>query len=168
MNGVKGAVMIGICFVLLLSLPGCGVKENYIMDGSGMINTYAWEEFELSRSDSNYQYNFWFSLKSADGCYLLTGECSDEEGNRYESLDGIEVPNAEAEAIRREFALDELNDVVEDPESELILLDAPTVSLTLTYADGSKKEKSIGADASMDIYHALLPYFTARDNGLHR
>ena len=130
-----------------------------MLDGPGMLNTSAWEGFELSRSDSYYQYNFWFALKSSSDCYLLTGECSDMDGNRYESLDGIKVPNVEAEALRKTFALDELSDKTEDADSELIVLDAPMITLTLTYADGSQKQKSIGGDTSMDIYEALLPYF---------
>ena len=150
------AVLI-LCMSFLLSLFGC--REKHILDGPGMINTLTWESFELSRSDSNYQYNFWFELKSDIDGYLLTGECSDMDGNRYESFDGIKVPNIEAEELRKTFALDELSDKTEDVDSDLLLLDAPSITLTLTYADGSQKQKSIGGDTSMEIYEALLPYF---------
>lgn len=163
-NRMKKWMGIAMCMAFLLSLLGCQSlnllhRKPGMLDGPGMINTLAWEGFELSRSDSNFEYTFWFELKSIGDCYILTGECSDMAGNRYESLDGIKVPNAEAEALRKTFALDELSDKTEDADSELSVLDAPMITLTLTYADGSQKQKSIGGDTSMDIYKALLPYF---------
>ena len=153
-----------MCMAFLMPLfacqsPNAPLRKPDILDGPGMLNTSVWEGFEISRSDSYYQYNFWFALKSSSDCYLLTGECVDEDGTAYASFDGIKVPNVEAEALREKFALDELSDRTEDADSELIVLDAPVITLTLTYADGSQKQKSIGGDTSMDIYEALSPYF---------
>lgn len=44
-------------------------------------------------------------------------------------------------------------------ETDLFLMDAPSITLTLIYADGSQRRKSIDSGTSMDIYEALLPYF---------
>lgn len=146
-----------MCMAFLLALFGC--REKHLLDGPGMINTLTWESFELSRSDSYYCHNFWFTLKLDNGYYLLTGECAEEDGNTYKSYDGIKLTNEEADALRR-FDLDALPDEVQtEVDEELLLLDAPSVKLTLVYADGSQKEKRISESTSLEIYEVLLPYF---------
>lgn len=156
MRGKKVLVLL-MCISFLFSLFGCGKK--HVLDGPGMVNTLVWESFELSRSDSYYPHNFWFSLTVDNGFYLLTGECADKEGNTYEAKEGIRLSNEEAEALRR-FNLEKLPDKSEPTDEELILpLDAPAIRLTLIFADGSKTEKSVDGDTAIEIYEELLPYF---------
>lgn len=152
-----------MCMTFLLSLFGC---RDHLVDGPGMINTLQWESFELSRSDSYSQYNFGFIFETSDNGYLLKGECRDEDGNIYESDNGIEISNAEAEEIRSRFKLDDLPDVVPTKndeatgiDEEVFILDASSASLILKYYDGSQKEKAITSELSIEIYEQLLPYF---------
>lgn len=156
MCGKKVLVLL-MCISFLLSLFGCG--EMHILDGPGMVNTLIWESFELSGNGSDTSYNFWFKLEPGADGYLLTGECTDKNGKTYCEEDGIIVPDAEADALRR-FRLEELPDKAELLDEELILPeDAPSIRLTLIFADGSKKEKSIDGDTAIEIYEELLPYF---------
>lgn len=152
-----------MCIGLLSSLFGC--KKN-VVDGSGMVNNLYWESLELSRCDSYSQYNFGFILESSNETYLLKGECRDEEGNIYESYDGIKISNSEVEKLRNSFELDDLPDVIPDETDEasnigdeVFPLDATTVDLILKYPDGSVKEKAITTELSIEIYEQLLPYF---------
>lgn len=152
-----------MCIGFLSSLFGC--KKN-VVDGPGMVNNLYWESLEISRCDSYSQYNFGFILESSNEAYLLKGECRDEEGNIYESYDGIKISNSEVEKLRNSFELDDLPDVIPDETDEasnigdeIFLLDATTVELILKYPDGSVKEKAITTELSIEIYEQLLPYF---------
>lgn len=132
-----------------------------------MVNNLYWESFELSRCDSYSQYNFGFILEPCNDGYILKGECRDEEGNIYESYDGIRISNNEVKKLRNRFELDELSDVVtiknneatNASDEEAFLLDATTINLILKYPDGSQKEKAITDELSIEIYEQLLPYF---------
>ena len=164
MKTAKKLVVLVMCIGFLSSLFGC--KKN-VVDGPGMVNNLYWESFELSRSDSYSQYNFAFMLESSNNCYLLKGECRDEEGNIYESYDGIKISNSKAEKLRNCFELDNLPDVLPDKtdeasstgDEELFVLDSTIVELILKYPDGSVKEKAITTELSIEIYEQLLPYF---------
>lgn len=161
---LKGLVVLILCMTFLLSLFGC---RDHLVDGPGMINTLQWESFELSRSDSYSQYNFGFVLEFSNNGYLLKGECRDNDGNIYESENGIEISNTEVKKIRSRFELDNLSDIVPNEsnedvstnDEEIFILDAPTVDLILKYSDGSQKEKAITDELSIEIYKQLLPYF---------
>lgn len=139
----------------------------HLVDGPGMINTLYWESFELSRCDSYSQYNFGFILESSNTGYVLKGECRDDEGNIYGSYNGIRISNNEVEKLRSRFELDKLPDIVpnknnEDVDTndeEVFVLDETSVDLILKYPDGSKKEKVITNELSIEIYEQLLPYF---------
>lgn len=154
-----------MCMAFLLSLFGCKQRQpnepsqtegEAILDGTGSVAPTPWRTMELSRSgDMYYPYNFNFTVTLEGEGYLATGYCADEDGNRYETEDGIEVP---LEVIDI-FDLGSLSDDRGSSFGSSFVLDAPTISLTLTYGDGTQKEKAIGESLSLEIYRALLPYF---------
>lgn len=153
---------VGISF--LFSLFGC---RSHLVDKTGMVNNLYWESFELSRCDSYSQYNFSFILEATDNGYILKGECRDDEGNIYQSEDGIKISNSKVEKLRSRFELDKLPDVMPEEneatsildDEEAFILDATTTELILKYPDGSTKEKAITTEMSIEIYQQLLPYF---------
>ena len=139
----------------LLALFGCTKP----VDGPGMVNDRPWQEFTLSRSDSYAQYNFWFTVQDTDTGYLLTGECRDESGNEYALETGVRLSEADGQYLRN-LSLGEQPDVQSDGDEDLILLDAPDVSLILTWRDGTQQEKYLSEETSIEIYNRFLPYFT--------
>ena len=154
-----------LCMAFLLSLFGCKQRQpnepsqtegESILDGTGSVAPMPWCTMELSRSgDMYYPYNFNFTLTLDGDHYLATGYCVDEDGNRYETEVGVEIP---LEVIDI-FDLGSLSDDRGSSFGSSFVLDAPTISLTLTYGDGTQKEKAIGESLSLEIYQALLPYF---------
>ena len=149
-----------MCLSAILSLFGCG-KGN-ILDGDGMENVPKWEKMELSRSDSYAQHIFWFDVEMVNGEMLVTGECRDDDGNELALEKPVKLKHKDYNYMIS-LKLDELPDVketsIEDFDEELIILDAPSITLTLTYADGSKVKKCGADNVSIEIYHRLLPYF---------
>lgn len=148
--------VLAVCAGLLVSLFGCAKPQ--ILDGPGMVNDRPWREFTLSRSDSYAQYNFWFTVQDAKSEYLLTGECRDEEGNEYTMESGVPLSAEDAQYLR-ELWLAELPDVQPDGDDDLILLDAPEITLVLTWNDGTQTKKAISDDTSIELYQRFLPYF---------
>lgn len=139
------------------SLFGCGKK--HVLDGPGMVNDQPWKAFTLSRSDSESQYNFWFTVEQGDFAFLLTGECRDENGEIYNIENGVELSTKDLQYLR-DLHLHDLSDVIaDDSVDDLMILDAPMISLVLTLRDGTTQEKHLSEDTSIDIYHRLLPYF---------
>ena len=145
-----------MCIAMLLSLFGCGKK--HILDGPGMVNDQPWKAFTLSRSDAYAQYNFWFTVEQGDFDFLLTGECRDEDGETYTIEEGVAL-SAEDLRYLRDLWLGDLPNPTPEEEDGPILLDAPEITLLLTWRDGSEEEKVFSADTSIDIYEKFLPYF---------
>ena len=110
-----------------------------------------WTAFTLSRTDSNTQYQFWFTVTDTDDYALVTGECSDDEGNSYIEKTGIEI-SAEDLWQLRWMDFDQLPENKEQPT------DMPNITLTLTLSDGTVEQKIVSSDLSMKIYELLLPY----------
>ena len=156
MNNKRWVVTV-VCIAMLLSLFGCSKK--HILDGPGMVNDQPWRAFTLSRSDAYAQYNFWFTVEQGDFAFLLTGECRDEDGNAYTIAEGVEL-SAEDLRYLRDLWLGDLPDEVPGGEDdELIVLDAPEVTLVLTFMDHKEQKKSLPLDTSIEIYQRFLPYF---------
>lgn len=140
-----------------VSLFGCGKK--HVLDGPGMVNDRPWKSFTLSRTDSESQYNFWFTVEQGDFAFLLTGECRGENGEMYAIEDGVELSTEDLQYLRN-LHLEELPDVIENETiDELIILDAPETSLMLTYMDGNEQEKALSGEESITLYKRFLPYF---------
>ena len=151
---------IAACIVAVVSfgssLLGC---NRHILDGPGMVNDLTWTEFTLSRSDSYAQYNFWFTVERTDSGFLLTGEAWNEEGYLVHLEDGKAL-SADDILYLRSLHLGDLADwTPSDPEDDMIILDAPSISLELVCPDGTKQKKNIGDELSFEIYRRFLPYF---------
>ena len=161
----KRLAVILMCVAFLLSLFGCSrepaeptVPDHNVESGSDSSNPVIptlWQTMELSRSDMYYPYNINFTLTLDSNRYLATGYCADEDGNRYETEEGIEIP---PEVIDT-FDLGSLSDDSGSSFGDSFVMDAPMISLTLITADGTRTEKAIGDNLSLEIYRALLPYF---------
>ena len=131
----------------LLSLFGCKQRQpnepsqtegESILDGTGSVAPTPWRTMELSRSgDMYYPYNFNFTVTLDGGRYLATGYCADEDGNRYETEDGVEIPLAVIDG----FDLGSLSNESRKGSSDAFIMDAAIISLTLTYADGTQVNK---------------------------
>ena len=140
-----------------VSLFGCGKK--HVLDGPGMVNDQPWKSFTISRTDSESQYNFWFTVEQGDFGFLLTGECQGEDGDRYCLEEGVDLSTEDLQYLRN-LRLHELSDdiptIVDD---DLMILDAPEVSLVLTFIDGNSQKKVLSSDLSIQMYNRFLPYF---------
>jgi hypothetical protein len=143
----------------IFSFFGC--RNKHIQDGPGMINDLNWKAFTLSRSDSYAQYNFSFTVEKSGSDYLLTGDCRDEEGNEYCVEEGFRLSARDIPYLRS-LNLGNLPDVTPaspDEGEELILLDAPTITLFVTDPNDTVREKATANDFSIDFYERFLPYF---------
>ena len=154
MKTFKRWAVIVLCMAALLSLFGC---KKHLVDGPGMVNDQPWKAFTLSHSASYAQYNFWFTVEQGEFAFLLTGECRDEN-DEYTIDDGVEISAADLQFLR-ELRLDAFSEDIPS-DSDLLVLDAPNVSLMLTYMDGTEQKKAISSDTAMVIYNRFLPYFT--------
>lgn len=155
---IRFAMVLGAT-ACIFSLFGCGKK--HIQDGPGMINDLNWKAFTLSRSDSFAQYNFNFTVEQGDAGYFLTGECRDQEGNEYCVQEGMSLSADDIQYLRT-LNLGNLPDVVPaspDEADDLIVLDAPTITLSVTYLDGSLQDKVMTQDFSIQFYQRFLHYF---------
>lgn len=140
-----------------LSLFGCGKK--HILDGPGMVNDQPWKAFTLSRTDSYSQYNFWFTVEQGDFAFLLTGECQGEDGERYCLEEGVELSTEDLQYLRSLQLHERMDDVPTMIDDDLMILDAPEVSLVLTFIDGNSQKKVLSSDLSIQIYNRFLSYF---------
>lgn len=140
-----------MCIAWMLTLLGCGKEKPFMLDGPGMEYQSPWTAFTLSRTDSNPRYCFWFAVTDDGVQALLTGECSDEEGNSYTEETGVEI-SAEDVWKLRWMDLDQLPEDSEQPAG------TEGITLTLTLSDGTVVQKNASSDLSIEIYELLLPY----------
>lgn len=146
-----------MCIAWLLTLLGCGKEKPFMLDGPQMEYQSPWTAFTISRIDSNTRYHFWFTVTDDGDQPLVTGECSDEEGNSYMEETGIAI-SAEDLWQLRWMDLDQLPDEEPWPEDLEQPLDTESITLTLTLSDGTVVEKNASSDLSIEIYTLLLPY----------
>ena len=158
---MKKGLVILMCLSFLSALFGCKKKQQYILDGPGMVNVPKWASFTVSRSDSYAQHNFWFTVTDDGANPTVTGECRDQDGNIYENEEGIPI-SFDTVADLRFMKLDELPTYVESPPPfpDVTILDESSVSLSLVYTEKWTEKKSGADDLSLQIYKLLLPYFT--------
>ena len=146
-----------MCIAWLLTLLGCGKEKPFMLDGPQMEYQSPWTAFTISRIDSNTRYHFWFTVTDDGDQPLVTGECSDEEGNSYMEETGIAI-SAEDLWQLRWMDLDQLPDEEPWPEDLERPTDMDNITLTITLRDGTVEEKSASSDLSIEIYMLLLPY----------
>lgn len=151
-------LLVLFCLCMMIVLVACGRKTEHLVDGPDMAYVPQWTKFTISRSDSSTLYSFWFSVSDAGDTAVLTGECSDEEGNQYELTTEIEI-SGETLWQLRELNLEKLDSPEDWPEDMEIPLDDSTIRLTLVLENGDIIEKNAGNELSFKIYDLLLPYF---------
>ena len=89
---MKRWAVFGMCIAWLLTLLGCGKEKPFMLDGPEMEYQSPWTAFTLSRSDSDPQYNFSFTVTDNGEQALVTGECNDENGNSTIQTNDSNIP----------------------------------------------------------------------------
>ena len=82
----------------------------------------------------------------------------DEDGNEYDVQTGITITGDTLWTLRQ-MHLEQLPEEEPWPEDLEMPLDAATITLTLTMADGNVVKKNASSNLSVEIYNLLLPYF---------
>ena len=165
MKRLKRSVVILLCIATLLAIFGCKAKDKYILDGPGMVNPYAWDSFYVSRSGDSYaEHNFHITVTDSEKGYIVRGTLLN-----YEEEACILLPRSACEQIDA-LKPGQLPDAVRvapeetDVESPF-LLDAPQVSIGVSYVDGRQLSKVDQDDFSIEIYQIVAPYFEEKYNG---
>ena len=155
---IRLALFVGTA-ACIFSFFGCRNKR--ILDGPGMINDLNWKAFTVSRSDSYAQHNFSFTVERTENGYLLTGECRGEYGDEYDVEEGMLLPTREIQYLRTLNLgdLPDANPASPDELDDILILDAPTITLHVIYLDGTVQEKVMQEDFSIELYKRFLPYF---------
>ncbi len=164
MKNLFRLVVIAMCISALLSLFGCKKEKNpFMLDGPGMINPYAWNSFDITRSGDSYaQHNFYINVnESADG-YVVTGTV-----DGYCEEEGILLSKSDSEKI---FDLDPgylpdlADEIASGSDTLATVLDAPKVSIQVEYYDGRLLEKADEDSFSIKVYEIVQPYFEEKYN----
>lgn len=153
-----------MCLGSILALFGCKKeKDPFILDGPGMENPYAWNSFDISRSGDSYaEHNFSITVINGEKGYIVKGTLLG-----YEENEGILLPK---DACRKIDALEpgHLPDVADTPlpddMEDVIILDAPDVSIHVAYLNGTLLEKVDEDSFSIEVYNIVLPYFREKYN----
>ena len=155
---IRLALFVGTA-ACIFSFFGCRNKR--ILDGPGMINDLNWKAFTVARSDSYAQHNFSFTVERTENGYLLTGECRGEYGDEYDVEEGMLLPTREIQYLRTLNLgdLPDANPASPDELDDILILDAPTITLHVIYLDGTVQEKAMQEDFSIELYKRFLPYF---------
>ncbi len=95
-----------------------------------------------------------------NGDRIAVGFCSDAEGCRYESEDGIVLSEETAHELRalwlEQYAVVKK---AEASDSDAVLLDGPSGGLRLIYKDGAIEAKESPAEVSQKIVELLRKEF---------
>ena len=161
MKMIKCLALLIFCYCAVFAFCGC---KHHMDDGPGMEYMPGWSEFEVSRTDSFAQYNFYFRVIDGEHPSMI-GECVSENGENYSEENGIELSDETIWELYRlnleqleTFSPEEYAEIFGDEEAQ-ILLDDSGISLSITLPDGTVEEKNISSDLSLRIYEILLPYF---------
>ncbi len=164
MKYLKRLAVIVVCISALLSLFGCKKeKDPFMLDGPGMINPYAWNGFDITRSGDSYaQHNFYISInESADG-YVVTGTV-----DGYCEEEGILISKSDSEKIYDldvGYLPDIADKIASDSDELAIPLDRPEVTIHVAYYDGRLLEKADEEGFSIKVYEIVQPYFEEKYN----
>lgn len=150
-------IVLAMTIGLMLTLTGCKDEQPFMLDGPGMEYHSPWTEFTVTRSGSNTQYNFWFTVVDNGDQALVTGECSDDKGHSYFEEVGIAISAEDLWQLRwMDFHL--LDEPTEWPEDMELPTDMTDITLKITLTDGTVEEKNASSELSMEICNLLLPY----------
>ena len=134
-----------------------------MLDGPGMINPYAWNGFDVTRSGDSYaQHNFHISIKeSADG-YVVTGTVDgycEEEGILLSESDSAKIDDLDVG-----YLPDIAVKIASESDGLAIPLDEPEVTIHVAYTDGRLLEKVDEDSFSIKVYEIVQPYFEEKYN----
>ena len=154
-----------MCLATLISLFGCSIKKNHMVDGPGMENMGYWVSFTVSRVDSYAQHNFCISVEETAEGYVVTGTVRDDDGTEYEETEGILLDRETCIKLEQlqPHTLDDVGVYPDDPNAP-VALDAPLVRIEVVCADGTRLEKVDENDFSIGVYQLLLPCFREKFN----
>ena len=164
MKYIKRLAVIVVCISALLSLFGCKKeKDPFILDGPSMINPYAWDSFDITRSgDSIAEHNFHIIVKYSNDGYVVTGTV-----NGYSEEEGILLETSDCERIDALDAgyLPDYEEVAADGSVEPELpLDAPEVTIQVAHLNGTLAKKVDKDGFSLKVYEIVKPYFEEKYN----
>ena len=125
-----------------------------------------WDKIWLNFKSDDYSELYDFEVsRNGDGEWIAKGYCSDEDGNRCESEDGIVLSSETIKAIR-EMNLNRYPAVRKaetDSEFEdVTILDGSSGELELGYADGYQVEKATPSEVNYAISELLKKEFAEK------
>ena len=151
---MKRILWIAVCMCLLLSMAACG--QSPVDPASGTEPSEVSTPTETTVPVVQHEPQ---GLEAFDGCYSI----AEDHFVQIRSFDGfmiLEHIEYEDEEIYDTWVQEFWPDAVSvEEDSDLLILDAPQISLVLTYLDGTQQEKVIGNALSLQIYKHFLPRF---------
>ena len=136
-----------LCVLLVLLLSGCEKKHR--LDGPGMINDLAWEDFTITGDGSFSEYAFSLTVQSGEN--RICGELRDTDGTLFQ-LEATEIHPDDFRYLRSLY-IGEFIEIKSDEQRN------PHVNMNIHYLDGTPEEKEISEELAAEIYARFLPYF---------
>ena len=136
-------------------------------DVASSLESYShgeWVKLQISFQNDNYSEWYDFEVTHMpNGERIAVGFCSDAEGHRYESTEGI-VLSEETVHELRSLWLEQYAVVkkAEASDSDVTVLDGSSGGLTLIYKDGAIEEKESPAEVDNKIVELLKKEFIAK------
>ncbi len=123
-----------------------------------------WITLQISFQNDNYSEWYDFEVnRMPNGDRIAVGFCSDAEGCRYESEDGIVLSEETAHELRalwlEQYAVVKK---AESSDSDVTVLDGSSGGLTLIYKDGAIEEKESPAEVDNKIVELLKKEFAEK------
>ena len=124
-----------MCFSGMLSSLKKRLRDKYMIDGPGMVNTRMWDSFSVSRSGDSYaENNFCIIVKYSEDGYIANGSFINTDGEY-----SIELPRSAGKQID-ELQPHNLPNYISNTsfsqDEDLFILDAPDVDVEVTYTNG--------------------------------
>ncbi len=136
------------------------IRENV----ASAIESYShgeWVKLQISFQNDNYSDWYDFEVtRMPNGSRIAVGFCSDADGHRYESEDGIVLSDETVHELRTLWL--EQYAVVKKAElsdSDVMILDGSTGGLTLVYSNGAIEEKETPTEVDNTIVELLRKEF---------
>ena len=136
-----------LCVLLISLLGGCSKK--HMLDGPGMINDLAWEDFTITGDGSFSEYAFSLTVQSGEN--RVYGELHDADGTLFQ-LEATEIHPDDFRYLRSLY-IGEFVEIKSDEQRN------PHVNMNIHYLDGTPEEKEISEELAAEIYARFLPYF---------
>ena len=136
-----------LCVLLISLLGGCSKK--HMLDGPGMVNDLAWEDFTITGDGSFSEYAFSLTVQSGEN--RVYGELRDTDGTLFQ-LEATEIRPDDFTYLRSLYIGEFLEIKSEEQRN-------PHVMMNIHYLDGTPEEKEISEELAAEICARFLPYF---------